>query len=79
MKLYAVLLATSMTSRKRHAGDAYSNALRNSGAARMLLPYRIHRAGYSDAMESAQEAVGNTVGNPVTGLAIVGCGVGGYL
>ena len=27
-------------------GDAYANALRNSGAARMLLPYRIHRAGY---------------------------------
>ena len=35
-------------------GDAYSNALRNSGAARMLLPYRIHRAGYSDAVEAAQ-------------------------
>ena len=28
-------------------GDAYSNALRNSGAQRMLLPYRLHRAGYS--------------------------------
>ena len=27
-------------------GDAYANAMRNSGAARMLLPYRIHRAGY---------------------------------
>ena len=27
-------------------GDGYANALRNSGAARMLLPYRIHRAGY---------------------------------
>ena len=26
-------------------GEAYANALRNSGAARMLLPYRIHRAG----------------------------------
>ena len=25
---------------------AYANALRSSGAARMLLPYRIHRAGY---------------------------------
>ena len=30
-------------------GMAYANALRNSGAARMLLPYRIHRAGYADA------------------------------
>ncbi len=34
--------------------DAYANALRNSGAARMLLPYRIHRAGYSDAVAAAQ-------------------------
>ena len=30
-------------------GMAYANALRNSGAARMLLPYRVHRAGYTDA------------------------------
>ena len=52
-------------------GDAYANAMRNSGAARMLLPYRVHRAGYADAVASAQEAVG-TVGNPVTGLAVVG-------
>ena len=34
--------------------DGYSNALRNSAAARMLLPYRVHRAGYSDAVEAAQ-------------------------
>ena len=27
-------------------GEGYSNALRSSGAARILLPYRIHRAGY---------------------------------
>ena len=27
-------------------GDGYANALRNSGASRTLLPYRIHRAGY---------------------------------
>ena len=27
-------------------GDGYANAMRFSGAARMLLPYRIHRAGY---------------------------------
>ena len=25
--------------------DGYSNAMRNSGAARMLLPYRVHRLG----------------------------------
>ena len=30
-------------------GDAYANALRNSGAQRMLLPYRLHRAGYADS------------------------------
>ena len=35
-------------------GMAYANAMRSSGAARMLLPYRIHRAGYSDAVEAAQ-------------------------
>ena len=49
-------------------GMAYANALRSSGAARMLLPYRIHRLGLSDAVEAAQ-AVG-TASNPVTGLAI---------
>ena len=30
-------------------GDAYANAMRNSGAARMLLPYRVHRLGIADA------------------------------
>ena len=50
---------------------AYSNALRNSGAARMLLPYRIHGAGIAGAVEEAQAAVG-TPANPVTGLAVVG-------
>ena len=52
-------------------GDAYANALRNSGAARMLLPYRVHRAGYSDAVEAAQAAVGTT-GNPVTDVSVTG-------
>ena len=50
-------------------GMAYANALRNSGAAGMLLPYRIHGLGYADAVEAAQAAVGS-VGNPVIGLAI---------
>ena len=40
-------------------GDGYANALRNSGAARMLLPYRVHRLGLADAVEAAQEAVGS--------------------
>ena len=52
-------------------GAAYANALRSSGAARMLLPYRIHRAGYSDAVEAAQQAVG-TVGNPVVDVGYSG-------
>ena len=29
--------------------DGYSNALRNSGAQRMLSPYRTHRLGIADA------------------------------
>ena len=54
-------------------GDAYANAGRNSGAWAVLLPYRIHRAGYSDAeaVAQAQEAVGS-VGNPVTGVDVTG-------
>ena len=51
-------------------GDSYANAMRQSGAARMLLPYRIHRAGYSEAVADTQSAVG-TAQNPVTGLSIV--------
>ena len=49
------------------------NVLRLSGAAALLLPYRIHRAGLatSDALEAAQAAVG-TVGNPVIGVDVVG-------
>ena len=35
-------------------GAAYANPMRNSGAARMLLPYRIHRLGLSDAVEAAK-------------------------
>ena len=37
----------------------------------MLLPYRIHRAGYSEAVAVAQQAVGTT-GNPVTDVQING-------
>ena len=51
-------------------GDGYSNGFRNSGAARILLPYRLHRAGYADAVGTAQAAVGTT-GNPVTNVDIV--------
>ena len=52
-------------------GDSYANALRNSGAARMLLPYRVHSAGAGAAVREAQAAVGTT-GNPVTDIDITG-------
>ena len=37
----------------------------------MLLPYRVHRAGYAESIGAAQQAVGTT-DNPVTGLSLVG-------
>ena len=51
--------------------DGYANAMRNSGAARLLLPYRVHRAGSTrDAVAAAQAAVGTT-GNPVTDVQVI--------
>ena len=41
IRLCGYLFDQPFTSR----GSAYANGLRNSGAARMLLPYRVHRAG----------------------------------
>ena len=53
-------------------GDGFANALRFSGAARMLLPYRVHRAGTTgEAVAAAQEAVG-TADNPVTDVSVSG-------
>ena len=46
------------------------NPLRGSGAAAMLLPYRVMGVGYGEAVAAAQSAVG-TPGNPVTGLAVL--------
>ena len=37
-------------------GMAYSDALRNSGAAAMLLPYRVHRAGSTAEAVAARSA-----------------------
>ena len=49
---------------------AYANALRNSGAAAILLPYRIHRAGsVAEAVQAAQQAVGSE-SNPVVDVRI---------
>ena len=51
-------------------GDGFSNAIRSSGAARILLPYRIHRAGTTAEAESMAMATG-TVDNPVTNVTIL--------
>ena len=50
-------------------GAAFANAMRNSGASRILLPYRIHSVGLGGAIGEAQAAVGTT-GNPVVGLSV---------
>ena len=53
-------------------GAGFAHALRNSGAAAILLPYRVHRAGsVAEAVQAAQEAVGTT-GNPVTDVMVSG-------
>ena len=52
-------------------GMGFANALRSSGAARMLLPYKIHRLGLSDAVAEAQATVGST-DNPVTAISYSG-------
>ena len=53
------------------SGDRLANALRNSGAGAILLPYRVHRAGIIGGVAVAQAAVGSD-DNPVTGLSITG-------
>ena len=50
-------------------GMMYADALRSSGAAMILLPYRIHRASPGEAVAAAQKAVGSP-GNPVTGVRL---------
>ena len=52
-------------------GAAFEHSLRNSGAARMLLPYRIHRAGtFSELVAEAEET--GTAGNPVISVTLAG-------
>ena len=51
-------------------GASYANAIRNSGSSRMLLPYRVHRAGSTAEAISEAEASGS-VDNPVTDVQIV--------
>ena len=52
-------------------GIAYGHALRNSGAASLLLPWRVHRAGsIGEAVEAA--AASGSVGNPVINVTLAG-------
>ena len=44
-------------------GAAYANALRNSGAAAILSPYRIHRAGSVEGSVAAQAEGGDVIVN----------------
>ena len=53
------------------AETRFSNGIRNSGAASVLLPYRVHRLGLSGGDDMAS-ASGTAAGNAITGLAIVG-------
>ncbi len=52
-------------------GIRYANALRNSGAGAILLPYRIHRAGTTGEAVAAA-ATSGSADNPVINLAISG-------
>ena len=52
-------------------GTGHAASLANSGAGSILLPYRIHRAG--SVAEAATLALqSGSIGNPVTGIGIVG-------
>ena len=68
----AIRLAGFLYDRPNVSGDAFANALRNSGAANILLPYRIHRAGSTaEAISIADDAVGSA-GNPVINVSVSG-------
>ena len=44
-------------------GMAYANALRNSGAGAILLPYRVHRAGHVEAAEAVPDDLAGSLRN----------------
>ena len=55
-----------------YRGAGFADSLRNSGAAALVLPWRIHRAGtVAEAISAAQDAVG-TAENPVINVAVAG-------
>ena len=67
VRLAAYLFDQPTASRR----DSHANAIRNSGAARMLLPYVIHRAGSADeAVQVARES--GEPGNPVVDVTVSG-------
>ena len=47
-----------------------ANAMRNSGAARILLPYRVHRLGVAEATQAARAS--GSADNPVTNVEVEG-------
>ena len=53
------------------SGTRYANAMRNSGAASILFPYRVHSAGLANAVADAADAGIGTTGNPVTEVDVV--------
>ena len=56
-------------------GRAFADSLRNSGAAALLMPYRVLRAGsVRDATESSTQSAVGSVDNPITGLSTGGDG-----
>ena len=67
-----VWLGISLICQKRPGVTPTPTPLRNSGAERMLLPYRRHRAGYadSDAIADAQSRHRDRAGNPVSGCTV---------
>ena len=65
--------ATSTICRRRAVTTGTATQCGISGASRILLPYLVHRAGYSnaDTVEAAQQAVG-TATNPVVDVDLTG-------
>ena len=52
-------------------GNTYANAMMNSGAGRILLPYRIRRLGLSGKDAVAEAMATGSVGNPIVDLQVV--------
>lgn len=53
-------------------GDNYANAVRYSGAGRMLFPYRVHRLGISETTADDATALMGSADNPVVAIDVTG-------